>query len=455
MDNTLEALKKRISSQRVVRDLISCNFGGEAYLVGGAIRDLFLDKTLNDYDLALTLQSDLKIIEKLFGASAFLLGKKPVQTYRIVKKDISIDITFINTCIEDDLLRRDFTMNAIAYSLKDNNMIDIFNGIDDIHRGTIRYPEKKSLVDDPLRMLKAIRHLSFMEGFSLDIKLIEAIKGLKHLICETAPERIKYEMDRVIASGNAHRGMKTMEETGILFEIFPELGLLRELDIEKGFVLETYGHTIDGFLYLKDFASKYKIDERMLINIGYALLFHDLGKAHTFSFDENKKMVHFFYHEKFSHKKASDIMERLRFSNHDIKTVLKLIDSHMRIFLISNSDSTEKATRRLVYTMEDLTPALIVLSLCDMYGSSGGQDNPSTEQVHKKCNDIIDTYEELKKEPLPKLINGNDLMAMGFPEGPKIGKILNEIREKQILGEITDTDSAVEYTKRFILQDNS
>ena len=143
-------------------------------------------------------------------------------------------------------------------------------------------------------------------------------------------------------------------------------------------------------------------------------------------------------------------MERLRFSAHEIKAVLALIESHMRIFLISDNESREKAVKRLVYKMGDLTPSLILHTMCDMYGSSGGIDNPSTEQVKKCCEEILQAYRESLKEPLPRLLNGNDLIALGFVQGPAIGSCLDDIREKQITGEMTDSEQARVYAVTFL-----
>ena len=445
-----DALKKKITEQEVIKKIFNYPFIDRVYLVGGAIRELLLGKIPKDYDFALGEQEDLKMFEEAFGTPAFVLGKKPIQTHRIVIKDASIDITFLKNTIEEDLARRDFTMNAIAYDVREDKIIDTLHGIEDIKKRIIKYPERDTIKNDPLRMLKAIRHFSTLKGFSLHNELIETIKELKHLINQTAPERIKYEMDYIISSENAFIGMKMMEHVGLLFEIFPELYPLKQMDEEKGFILETYGHTIDGFKYLKKYNQPYSLDEKTFKNVGYALLFHDLGKAYTFSCDEKKGVVHFLYHERFSKEIASVIMERLRFSSQEIKTILKLIENHMRIFLISNKESTEKATRRLVYKMGELTPSLILLTICDMYGSSGGKNNVSTKQVKRRCNDIFNVYQEWKRKPLPKIINGNDLLSLGFLEGPAIGKCLQEIREKQISGEIQEKEVALNYARLFL-----
>ena len=210
------------------------------------------------------------------------------------------------------------------------------------------------------------------------------------------------------------------------------------------------GHTLDGFRFLHHYNNEFFLDEKILRNVGYGFLFHDLGKANTYFYDEKKGAVHFFYHERVSREMASRIMERLRFSTHEIRAVLALIESHMRIFLISDNESREKAVRRLVYKMGDLTPSLILHTLCDMYGSSGGMDNPSTEQVKKCCEEILEAYGESLKKPLPRLLDGNDLIALGFVQGPAIGSCLADIREKQITGEIIDSEHARTYARNFL-----
>ena len=443
VDNLFKILKE----QSIINEIARRVFAGKVFLVGGAIRELALNEAPKDYDFALLRHEDLSVLEHAFGGSAFLLGKKPIQTHRIVTQDTSLDVTFLTGTIEEDLARRDFTMNAIAYDIAEKRILDPHGGIRDIAARIIRYPNRKTLTDDPLRMLKAVRHFATLRNFLIDPDLTEAIRELKGLVHQVAPERIKYELDRIVTSENACPALRMLEQTGLLFEIFPDLYALKRLDQEKEFALETYGHTVDGFKFLPGYGSKYDLDEKSLRNVAYALLFHDLGKAHTFSRDDAKNVVHFFYHERFSRDLALSIMEKLRFSVLDMKTVVKLIENHMRIFLISNSGSTEKATRRLVYKVGDLTPSLVVLTLCDMYGSSGGQENESTLQVQKRCGDVMAAYEEWRKKPLPRLVTGYDLLALGFSEGPSIGKALEDIREKHIAGELAEREEALSYAR--------
>ena len=450
MGPLFDHLEERIKKKKIISGIVEKHFAGDVYLVGGAIREIALDSSPRDYDFVIDNGKDLEAFEAVFSASSFILGKKPIQTHRIMVKDTSLDISFHQGPIENDLARRDFTMNAIAYDVKRDRIIDPLGGLKDIAAKTIRYPDERVIGEDPLRMLKAVRHFATLDGFILDSDLERAIRELKGLIHQSAPERLKYEMDQIITSGRVYEGMKALERTGLLFELFPELLKLKELDQEKGFVLETYGHTVDGFQYLGKYGRIYGLDEKALRNVGYALLFHDLGKAHTFSYDEEKGAVHFFYHERHSRDTAVSLMESLRFSTGEIKAIVSLIESHMRIFLISGPATTEKAIRRLVYKMEDLTPMLIVHSMCDMFGSSGGEENPSTKQVEETSGAILKAYYEWKKKPLPRLVSGDDLLVAGFRPGPLVGMVLADIREKQISGEIREKEEALQYAASFL-----
>jgi poly(A) polymerase len=363
---TPETLTRRIRNQKTLIGVLGARFRGKVYLVGGAVREILLGKTPRDFDFALEKEEDLQVFEGIFGSRSFILGKKPIQTHRIIKDRTTIDITLLQGSLAEDLARRDFTMNAMAYDVSSGEFVDTLGGAEDLRAKMIRCPGRETLMADPLRMLKAVRHFATLKGFLCHEDLLEATRELKSQIHKTAPERIKYEVDLIMCSAGVFGGIKLLEYSGLLFEIFPELSALKEMDGEKGFELETFGHTIDGFRYLKKYRGICGLDDKATTTVGYALLFHDLGKAETYSYDETKGVVHFFHHERVSGERALPIMERLKFSSHEIKAICLLIEHHMRIFLITSDESTEKATRRVVYKVGELTPSLILLTLCDL-----------------------------------------------------------------------------------------
>jgi poly(A) polymerase len=450
VNRSFTTVAARLSELDIIRRIGALPFEGEVYLVGGAIREVALSRIPQDYDLALQSPEDLKHLEDLLGRPSFMLGKKSIQTRRIVSRDVCLDVTFLETGIEADLARRDFTVNAMAYDIRTGYLLDPLGGLRDIRRRLLRYPRKESIASDPLRMVKAVRHLATLKKFSFDPELQREIAEQKRLISQVAPERVKYELDLIFASENVSAAIEVMRLTGLLFEIVPELLALRALDEEKGFELETLGHTLDGFGYLKRVRRWHSFSVDDVRHASYAFLFHDLGKAYTYSYDEAKGRVHFFYHERRSREIADKIMERLRFSSSDMRVISALIEAHMRLFLISHEGASEKATRRVVYRMGELVRPLVLLTLLDMYGSSGGKDNQTTRRVRRRCAEVLSALEVWQQEPLPRIITGHDLLAMGLEQGPFVGRILEEVRDKQIAGEISEKTQALDYARKII-----
>jgi len=443
-------LKEKIGSLDIIKELKKRQIRGDVYLVGGSIRELFLCSIPNDFDFAITDEEDIKVFEELLNSRAFILGKKPIHTFRIAKDNKNIDLTKIEKDIVDDLLRRDFTINAIAYNIKSGEILDPAEGLKDLKNKVIAHIKKENLIKDPLRMLKAIRHFSTLNSFVIHDNLYKDICELKYLIGHVAPERIKYELDQIICSKNVFSSLKVLDTTGLLFEIFPELFVLKKFDDEKTLIPAVFGHTVDAFRYLYPFGNKYHIDKQSIKITGYALLFHDLGKPQTFTYDREKHVVHFYYHERFSEDIALSIMERMRFSVNEMRNIKNLIHNHMRIFLISSGETTERAIRRVIFKMGDLTPLLVLMSVCDMYGSSQGKDNESTERVLGVCEDVLSMYKKFQEKPLPRLISGHDIIGLGYRQGPEVGRILAEIRERQIAGEIKTRQEAIDYVKAIL-----
>jgi len=452
--NVEEKIERRILTDPHLARLRGAPLKGEVYLVGGAIREMLTGGMPKDYDLVLSDEADLSRFEGYLGAKAFPLGRKPFNMKRITIDGLTFDCTIIEGPIEEDLWRRDFTINAIAYDLRRRRIIDPLLGLEDLKRRLIRCPRRENLRADPLRMLKAVRHLCSLRGFALSDELLRAITEERSLLSGVARERIKYELDRILLSDNVFLGMEVLERTGLLYEIFPELLPMKRMDEEGRLDLEILGHTILGFRYLPRERTFYPFSEGDILWVGYALLFHDMGKCETMKEEPEKGTVHFFYHERVSKEKAKTIMERLRFSTEETRSILSLVENHMRIFLISTDHATVKATRRLVLRMGELTPHLVLLSKCDMYGSSKGRKNSSTERVERRCREIMEVFYEFKKHPPKCVINGHDLLSLGFEEGPIIGRVLKEVLDLQLQGRVRDREDALAYAVRFLKKGN-
>jgi tRNA nucleotidyltransferase/poly(A) polymerase len=446
-----DALLSRLSALATEKDI-------SIYLVGGYIRDLLLGRRSQDYDLSLPAEASLFIplIESALNLRFFKIGKEDqgMATYRFVGKALSVDLTlFQGSSIDDDLRRRDFTINAIAFSLRDRKVHAAEGALDDIQKRVIRTVTRRSIEDDPLRMLRAIRYLSTLERFEIDSHLIEEISEKKNLIERIPGERIKAEIDKILLSMGRSRGMSVFVESGLLLSLLPELRGLQFLQQGEYHHLDAFAHT---FLALEKVSwacgwldahmPQRPLSDEDQLSLSYAALFHDLGKQDTCSRDE-KGRVHFYDHETHSCRAAEGVMERLRFSNPMRKKVLLLIRNHMRIRNLPQ-EPHEPALKRLVNRLGDLTPLLVLLTLADQEASRGTLSILRDKTVQARCLKILDLSRNKEIVHPPLLIDGHDVMALGYSPGPNVGKILGAIREKQVVGEIKTREEALEILKQ-------
>jgi CRISPR/Cas system-associated endonuclease Cas3-HD len=187
--------------------------------------------------------------------------------------------------------------------------------------------------------------------------------------------------------------------------------------------------------------TKISLTEEDRLSLYYAALFHDIGKQDTFSINEREK-VHFYYHESYSCRRAEGIMERLRFSNQLKYRILRLIQHHMRI-LNMPQETKEGAFRRLVNQIGDETPLLVLHTLADKEASRGILSIRVDEEVEDHCLRILEFFKEKDiVHPVP-LITGHDVRTLGYLPGPRIGQILDFIRQKQVEGEIKSREEAL------------
>jgi poly(A) polymerase len=423
------------------------------FLVGGYLRDLLLEIPGKDYDFVLPKDASLFIatIEEALHLHFFKVGKEEMNTttYRIIKDDMSLDLTFLQgETIEEDLQRRDFTVNAIAFSLRDGSFHWVEGGLKDIEKKLIRTVSNHSIDQDPLRMLRAIRYLCTLDGFVMDKGLKEEISLKKEKILSLPGERIKTELDQILLSPRQAIGMKSLYEFNLLLTLFPEFKGLENLGQNEHHHLDVLSHTllmVEKISWASEWVARNHQEISLTgedwLSLYYAALFHDIGKQDTYSKDE-KERVHFYYHESFSVQAAERIMERLRFSNLMKNKIFHLIKNHMRILNLS-WETKETALKRLVNQIGDETPLLVLHTLADKEASRGILSIQIDEVVENHCLRILKLFNEKDiVHPLP-FITGHDVMALGYSSGPRVGEILNFIRQKQVEGEIKNREEAL------------
>lgn len=450
---------KKIEEDHILKKLsiISQETRTPIYIVGGYIRNLLLDKTdkLNDYDLAIPHQASsiIPLIEESLGIHFFKIGDKDTINYRYIKEEFSIDLTFLQgDSIKEDLQRRDFTINALAYSLLEKKLYWIEGTFEDIEKKVIRATTKSSIENDPLRMLRAIRYLCTLKGFSLDQNLYIEILNKKDLIENVAKERIKMEMDYILLSPKPDLGLETLYKTGLLFKIIPEFNGLENIGEDDRKSIDVISHSILTLKYipwsLKWFENRGRniiLSSQDRLSLFWASLMHDIGKKDTYSKDENGK-IHFYHHEKLSAEIAKKIMERLRFSNHLKEKVLELVRNHMRILNLTGSVK-DNTIKKLINKMGQDITLLLLLTMADREAWRTTLNKEINDDVEITCLRILELSDQSEIIDPPKLITGHDILALGYTSGPIIGEILNLIREKQLDGEIKTRKEALDFIK--------
>ncbi len=427
------------------------------FLVGGYLRDLLLGTRSKDYDFTLPKEASpfISLIEEGLSLHFFKVGKEEenTATYRIIKEDMSIDLTFLQgETIEEDLRRRDLTMNALAFSLREETFHWAETSLEDIEKKLIRTVSKHSIDQDPLRMLRAIRYFCTLEGFDMDMELKKEISSKKDLIGKVAAERIKAELDQILLSPRPGLGMNSLHESGLLFSLMPEFKGLERIGQGEYHHLNVLPHIFlmiekipGAFQWIADRGAKVSLVREDWLSLYYAALFHDVGKQDTYSEDEEGK-VHFYYHESYSCQRAERIMDGLRFSNQLKYSILNLVQHHMRILNMPGL-TKEGALKRLVNQMGEETPLLVLHTLADKEASRGILSIQIDEVVERHSLRILELFKEKDIVHPPPLVTGHDVMALGYSPGPRVGEILNFIRQRQVEGEIKTREEALRILK--------
>lgn len=408
--------------------------GYQAYLVGGCVRDLILKRKPKDWDI--TTNARPEEILKLFPTQSFYenrfgtVGVKTnsldetlkiieITTFRIEGKYSDFrrpdEIKFASK-LEEDLKRRDFTINSLALSFE-GEIIDLFDGLKDLKNKIIRCignPEER-FREDSLRMIRAIRFACELE-FEIEIKTFKGIQKNVELIQYIANERIRDEFIKIIMNKNAIFGIELLRKSGLLKEILPELERTYGVTQNKHHKYDVYTHSLK--------ALEYAVKKNYSLEIRLAALFHDIGKPLTKQ-GEGPNCT-FYMHEIIGTKMTKKILERLRFSKDIIKKVTHLIRHHMFYFEIEKV--TPSAVRRFIRRVgEENLEDLFKLREADRIGSGVPKAIPYRLRYLKFL--IEKTKKESIKPTLLK-INGNDILNMGVPQGPKVGWILKALLEE-------------------------
>ena len=397
--------------------------GFEAYAVGGCVRDALLGRKPNDWDI--TTSAKPEEVKALFrrtidtgiqhGTVTIMIDHVgyEVTTYRIDGEYEDArhpkEVTFTSNLIED-LKRRDFTINAMAYN-DEHGLVDAFDGIGDLERGIIRCVGKphERFGEDALRMLRAVRFAAQL-GFSIDEDTREAVKDLAPTIKKVSAERIQVEMIKLLTSKHPEE-MRTAWELGLTAQFLPEWDLMMETTQNNKHHCYSVGeHTIHAMM-----ASR---PDKIL---RLTLLLHDVAKPQKKTTDENGQ-DHFYGHPQKGAKMAFEICRRLKLDNDTTNRCCKLIEWHD-----DNPPLSERNVRRAINRVGiDQFPMIFEVKRADIMGQSSYQREEKlayVDQYQALYQKILEEKQCVQKKDLA--VNGRDLIASGMAQGKELGKMLD------------------------------
>lgn len=413
--------------------------GFEAFLIGGSVRDYLMGLPIGDIDVATNatpyevedIFKDYNVIETgiKHGTVTVILEGEPVEitTYRSegeYSDNRHPDNVEFSRSLRDDVIRRDFTVNGVAYSFE-NGFCDLVGGIEDINNGIIRCigDAETRFREDALRIMRALRFSSVL-GFTIEENTKIAIRKCKDLLKNISAERIREETVKLICGKNAYEVLEEFPD--VLGVILPEIKPLIGFEqINRHHIYDVYTHTL-----------KAMTQSRPSKTIRLALLFHDIGKPACATFDEKGEM-HFYSHPKKSAEITESIMTRLRFDNDTKNKVVTLVKFHDSPITVQEGNYPDRRRIKRIMSQigEKLIYDLIEIKRCD--NSAQNPDYYRGDEFYGKTLEMIDeiigekecfSVKDLK-------INGNDLLRMGY-KGKEIGETLRICLDGVIDGRI-------------------
>jgi poly(A) polymerase len=479
-----ERLLRESKILRAVRRLSQRN-RQKVYLVGGTVRDLFLERPLGkdfDFVAAGEVSNLAKELAATTGGHAFSLSDS-FGAWRVAlksgKKKIDVDLSPMQGAdILEDLRQRDFTVNSIGISLEEifahehPSPIDPLHGLSDLQHRVLRANSEESLVRDPLRMLRAFRLIHTL-GLKVEESTLRLIQKNKKLILNSAWERIRSEFFAGLGEMGAGRFLRDLHESGLLEVIFPEVQGWESF--EQGThhsLLEHAVRTVEAweiiFAHLRELYPSYAslLDHHFssIIEEGisrealfkFVAFLHDSGKPGTGSLIPGGQFVRFLDHDQEGQRINLLIAQRMKLSRKSVRIISELTRQHMRILSLAKSDEvTSRAKYRFFRDLGKEGIEAIFLALADGLASKpirlGWPLDPELPDEQRKIKEVAGEllryyYEEFSQQP--PLLDGREVMeALGLPSGEEVGRLLNRLREAEIAGRVRTREEALEFLK--------
>jgi putative nucleotidyltransferase with HDIG domain len=475
--------------------------GQEVYLVGGAVRDMLLGRLSPDLDFALPSNS-ISLARRVANAlhADFMILDQERDTGRVIVTEPNGTRTFLDFAtfrgknLEEDLRARDFTVNAIAFDLRAQTLLDPLNGASDLRSKLICACSPTSLSDDPVRILRAVRQAATFQ-FKIELETRKAMKQSAGLLPRISPERLRDELFKMLEGPKPDDSMRALEMLGAFPFLLPELPALKGVEQSPPHIYDVWEHTLNvlGHLELilaalasedhtdnagdllmgqlmlrlgqfrerfaKHFAETLNTDRSVRAALFFAALYHDIQKPVTKTVELSGR-IRFFEHDIKGAEVAEERGRAFRLSNDEVERIGLIVRHHMRFpFFTSRLEGEKKEpSRKAIYRFfRDAGKAgvdLILLGLADLRGTQGPN---LTQETWAAALDIayilLENYWEKPEEVVfpPRLLNGNELMSeLGLEPGRIVGQLLEAIREGQATRKIENREQALEFARDYM-----
>lgn len=446
-----------------------------AFIVGGSIRDMLCGRLPTDYDVAVigNALEFARRVESRTSGRLVKIGKPGRMILRVIGENSVVDVAETKAgSIEQDLRARDFTINAMAYELSSQRLIDPLQGQQDLRDRTIRMVSEDSFSQDPLRLLRAFRMAAAFQ-FEIEAQTSASIQKQAALIQHPAKERVREEFFKMLQCARAHPYLCRMADAGVLFYILPELSALKLCPQNRHHQFDALEHTLNAFYQLEQLLTaglkSLQIKGRPLADaigaeqvplLKFSMLLHDIGKPDAQSTDKDGRL-HFYDHERRGAKMAGAICRRLKCSNRDADTISFLVRHHMRPFFVFAALQKQTAARRAVtrFFMKCAanTPALLIMAAADMLGKTerrGEQTSAFINFIRQLMIDFETNHKPRKSRP--RLITGHDLRAeFGLEPSAVFKKILARVEEERLSRSDMTRQEALDLVRKLIRDQRS
>lgn len=409
--------------------------GYESYLAGGCVRDMLLNKPPQDYDITSSAKPDAvaEIFPKTvpvgaqFGVMLVVVDGETFEVASFRHDGPYLDGRHPSEVrygsLEEDILRRDFTINGMVYDPIEDRVIDLVEGKKDLERRSIRAigDPRQRFEEDRLRMVRAVRFAASL-GFTIEEKTLAAIGALAPTVGQISWERIGEEITRILTEGGARRGFELLDATELLAQIMPEVAAMKGVEQSPDYHPEgdVFTHTMLLLSYLHAPAE----------TLAYGCLLHDVGKP--VCIQRTGERLTFYGHTEKGAEMAEEILKRLKRSRATWERVAYLVRNHLRHTQAPNMRlSTLKR-----FLGEEGIDELLELTRIDALSSNGDL------QYYRFCKQKLEEFKEEEIHPAP-LVRGRDLIDLGFSPGPAFSEILKQVEEAQLGGELSSREQAL------------